>query len=151
MKGYKAFDKGLVCKGKQYAENTDFEEEGGQICGKGMMHFCPRPLDVLRFYEPVDDNGNFREFAKVEALDETVTNDNVKFATKKLHVGAKLSFGELVKASVEYDIEKAEKGNSQTGSYSGNSQTGNCSGNSQTGCCSGNSQTGRRSALKITP
>lgn len=23
MKGYKAFDKGLVCKGKQYAENTE--------------------------------------------------------------------------------------------------------------------------------
>ena len=29
MKGYKAFDKGLVCKGKQYAENTEFEESGG--------------------------------------------------------------------------------------------------------------------------
>ena len=26
MKGYKAFKKGLVCKGKQYAENTVFEE-----------------------------------------------------------------------------------------------------------------------------
>lgn len=26
MKGYKAFDKGLVCRGKQYAENTVFEE-----------------------------------------------------------------------------------------------------------------------------
>lgn len=27
MKGYKAFDKGLVCCGKQYADNTVFEEE----------------------------------------------------------------------------------------------------------------------------
>lgn len=27
MKGYKAFNKGLVCRGKQYAENTIFEEE----------------------------------------------------------------------------------------------------------------------------
>ena len=27
MRGYKAFEKGLICKGKQYAENTVFEEE----------------------------------------------------------------------------------------------------------------------------
>ena len=27
MKGYKAFDKGLICRGKQYAENTVFEEK----------------------------------------------------------------------------------------------------------------------------
>lgn len=26
MKGYKAFDKGLVCRGKQYTKNTVFEE-----------------------------------------------------------------------------------------------------------------------------
>lgn len=25
MKGYKAFEKGLVCRGKQYSENTVFE------------------------------------------------------------------------------------------------------------------------------
>lgn len=27
MKGYKAFNKGLVCRGKRYAENTVFEEK----------------------------------------------------------------------------------------------------------------------------
>lgn len=26
MKGYKAFEKGMICKGKQYSENTIFEE-----------------------------------------------------------------------------------------------------------------------------
>ena len=31
MKGCKAFDNGLVCKGKQYAENTGFEKSGGKI------------------------------------------------------------------------------------------------------------------------
>ena len=35
MKGCKAFDKGLVCKGKQYAENTGCEEEGGAEGGDG--------------------------------------------------------------------------------------------------------------------
>lgn len=32
MKGYKGFEKGLICRGKQYAENTEFEESGGEIC-----------------------------------------------------------------------------------------------------------------------
>ena len=27
MKGYKGFEKGLICKRKQYAENTVFEED----------------------------------------------------------------------------------------------------------------------------
>ena len=44
MKGYKAFDKGLICRGKQYAENTVFEEDKAEICKSG-MHFCKNPLD----------------------------------------------------------------------------------------------------------
>ena len=48
MKGYKAFSKGLVCRGKRYAENTVFEEESAEICKIG-MHFCKNPLDTLDF------------------------------------------------------------------------------------------------------
>ena len=44
MKGYKAFKKGLVCRGKRYAEYTVFEEEDAEICRSG-MHFCKNPLD----------------------------------------------------------------------------------------------------------
>lgn len=29
-KGFKAYGHGLVCRGKQYAENTTFEESGGE-------------------------------------------------------------------------------------------------------------------------
>ena len=39
MKGYKGFEKGLVCQGKQYKENTVFEEDKAEICKSG-MHFC---------------------------------------------------------------------------------------------------------------
>ena len=69
MKGYKAFEKGLICKGKQYAENTIFEEEDAKICRKG-MHFCENPLDVLDYYPIVSDKGEMPEFAEVEALDK---------------------------------------------------------------------------------
>ena len=164
-KGYKAFKPGLICAPdenhiKQYAENTVFEESGGEICGEGMMHYCTYPLDVLAYYPPVCENGTgFTEYAEVEALDEPVTDDKIKYATKKLRVGAKISFGNLVKASVKYVLDRVDKtkngtgycsGNSQTGDYSGNSQTGHYSGNSQTGDYSGNSQTGYRSGNSQT-
>ena len=101
MKGYKAFEKGLICRGKQYAENTVFEEEHTKICESG-MHFCKRPLDVLKYYEPCDSNGNLNDFCEVEALDEALTDDNIKYCTKKLKVGAKIGIVGLIKAEVEY-------------------------------------------------
>jgi hypothetical protein len=104
MKGYKGFRKGLICKGKQYAENTVFEEEA-VICKNG-MHFYKNPFDVLDYYGFVDENGHMNEFAEVEALAETDTNDDKKYCTTKLKVGAKLSFAGFVKACVDFVLEK---------------------------------------------
>ena len=104
MKGYKAFEKGLICKGKQYAENTVFEEEKAEICQSG-MHFCKKPLDVLDYYPLVNENGEITEFAEVEALDDCKTDDNKKYCTKKLKIGAKISFAKLVEASVNFERE----------------------------------------------
>lgn len=100
MKGYKAFSKGLVCRGKRYAENTVFEEESAEICKIG-MHFCKNPLDTLDYYPLIDNKGNITEFAEVEALDDAKTNDNKKFCTKKLKIGAKLNLSQFIKASVD--------------------------------------------------
>ena len=105
MKGYKAFEKGLICKGKQYKENTVFEEEKAEPCVCG-MHFCKKPLDVLNYYPLIDANGNMSEFAEVEALDECKTDDDVKFCTTKLKIGAKIGFPQLVQAAVNFEIEK---------------------------------------------
>nr|DAV68968.1 MAG TPA: hypothetical protein [Caudoviricetes sp.] len=105
MKGYKGFKKGLICKGKQYAENTVFEEEEAVICENG-MHFCKNPFDVLDYYGFVDEKGSMNEFAEVEALAETDTNDNKKYCTTKLKVGAKLSFAGFVKTCVDFVLEK---------------------------------------------
>ena len=83
MKGYKAFDKGLICRGKQYKENTTFKEAKAEICKKG-MHFCKEPLDVLDYYPLVNDEGEISEFAEVESLEKPKTYDNKKFCSKKL-------------------------------------------------------------------
>ena len=101
MKGYKAFGEGMVFRGKQYAENTVFEEPEAEVCKAG-MHFCKQPIDVLRFYTAAEA----KEFAEVEALDEAKTDDGVKYCTKKLRVGAKLSLRDLVKAQVTFVRER---------------------------------------------
>ena len=100
MKGYKGFRKGLICKDKQYAENKIFEEPEANICVNG-MHFCKNPMDVLDHYPLIDDNGEMCEFAEVEALDETLTNDQRKYCTKKLKIGARLSLAEFIRASFD--------------------------------------------------
>ena len=105
MKGYKGFSKGLVCRGKQYAENTVFEESRAVICKSG-LHFCKEPLDVLDYYPMFDENGEMNEFAEVEALEKPVTDDGKKFCTRKLRIGARIDFTELVQASVNFEYEK---------------------------------------------
>ena len=96
MKGYKGFRKGLICKSKQYAENTIFEESEANICV-----FCKNPMDVLDYYPLIDNNGEMCEFSEVEAMDETLTNDEKKYCTKKLKIGARLSLVEFIKASFD--------------------------------------------------
>lgn len=113
MKGYKAFEKGMICKGKQYAENTVFEEDTAEICKSG-MHFCANPLDVLNYYPLIDENGDLSEFAEVESLDEPETDDNQKYCTKKLKIGAKLSLAGFIKSSFEFIKESCETDNEKT-------------------------------------
>ena len=108
MKGYKGFSKGLVCRNKQYAENTVFEEEKAVICNSG-MHFCENPFDVLDYYPLLDGDCKPNEFAEVEALADVKTDDNKKFCTTKLKIGAKLDFAGFVKACFNFVYEKATK------------------------------------------
>ena len=134
LNGYKAFDPGMICKGKQYQENTDYEEEGGKICEKGMMHYCVNPFDVLNFYPLVNDSGKISDFAAVESLEEPVSGDDGKFATKKLHIGIKLGLAGFVNACIDY-IKKetivnapsstVESDSAQIGSSGNYAQIGN--------------------------
>ena len=105
-KGYKAFDPGLICRGKQYTENTTFEESGNvAACKEGMMHYCQNPFDCLNHYDLVNSDGKFSDFAEVEALGD-IKRDGTKSATNKIHIGAKLGLKGFIKAAVDFTIEK---------------------------------------------
>ena len=123
MKGFKGFEKDFSCRGKQYEENTTYEEHGVGCCHKGVMHFCEDPWEVLNHYDLVDGNGNFSEFAEVEALGQ-VWNDGEKRATNKIHVGEKLGLKGFLKACIDFTLEKTNGTN-----LSGNSAKIGSSGN----------------------
>ena len=155
MKGYKGFYPGLICEPdnehkKQYAENTVYEEDEAECCRSG-MHFCKYPLDVFGYYPPVTDKG-VSEYAEVEALDKPVTDDEKKYCSKKLKIGAKIGIPALVQASVEYiknNIVETKK-ESATGNCSAATNTGYYSAATNTGYYSAATNTGDRSAATNT-
>ena len=164
MKGYKGFNPGLICKDKQYQENTVFEEPEAKICEKG-MRFCENPFDVLDYYDLIRSDGTQNEFAEVEALDEPKTDDKKKFCSRKLKIGVKLGLSGFIKACVDFVLEKTiaempsenvdsgysakigssgdyarigSSGNSAKIGSSGDYAQINCTGSDSVICCAGN-------------
>ena len=149
MKGYKGFSHGMVCRGKQYQENTEFTEPEAKICESG-MHFCPNPFDVWSFYPPTDENGNLNEFAEVEAMDDPQTDDGIKYCSRRLRIGAKLDLPGFIKASVDFIFEHVKSTDSNTGDRSVATNTGNYSASTNTGNYSASTNTGNYSAATNT-
>ena len=110
MKGYKAYNKGLICRNKQYKIGEVFEEDRAEACLCG-MHYCENPLDCLDYYPLIDSEGNFVEMTEIEDLDSEnrKTENNRKFCTKKLKIGTKVSLGEIIKAGFEFLFEKSKE------------------------------------------
>ena len=149
MKGYKGFKPDFTCRGKQYAENTIFEEPEAEIRKSG-MHFCTNPFDVLEHYGFVNNKGEINEFAEVEALDEPKTDDGKKYTSKKLKIGAKIGIDGLVKAFVDMTLEKTNvSGNvpaTNAGDYSAATNAGDYSAATNTGRWSAATNVGYQSA-----
>lgn len=93
------------------------------------MHFCQNPFDVLDYYGFVNSKAEINEFAEVEALDDCKTDDNKKYTTKKLKIGAKIGISGLIKAFVDVTLSKVktEKAATNTGDCSAATNTGNYS------------------------
>ena len=149
--GYKAFNPGMICRGKQYEENAVFEEPEAKICNTG-MHYCKNPFDVLDYYGFVNDDAEINEFAEVEALADEETDDGRKFCTTKLKIGAKLSIHNFVNAFVEFTLKRTngKSAATNTGNWSTATNTGNQSAATNTGNWSAATNTGNWSAATNT-
>lgn len=126
-KGYKAFNPDFTCNGKQYEENTIYEEKGSEICKAGEMHYCENPFDVLNYYPLVNGSGEISEFAEVEPLGKIFRKEN-KSATNKLRIKAKLGLKGFIKACIDFILEKTiEENENNAENDNGNNSARICS------------------------
>jgi len=92
------------------------------LCNKG-FHFCENPFDVFGYYAP--SNSRFCIVEGVNVSDEKESDS--KKCSKKLTVNAEIGLFGLIKAGVEYIIEKVDFDNakeSNTGYQSAATNTG---------------------------
>ena len=110
MKMYKGFDKDLKCRDFQYEIGKTYEEPTAELCEKG-FHACEYPLDVFGYYAPSD----MSRYCEVDLDDvsDKKNNEDSKRCGRKIAVKAEIGIAGLVKAAVEYTMEKAILGNSE--------------------------------------
>lgn len=143
IKSYKGFNKNMTCRGFQYEEGKEYEEEIIEVCDHG-FHACEYPLDCLNYYYP-----NESVYHEVEQSGEIQKhNDDTKVASTKIKIGAEISIAGLVKAAIEYTVKRVKKdaesdekhgASSATGDYGASSATGDCGASSATGYCGASS------------
>ena len=145
IKAYKGFNKDMTCRGFQYEEGKEYETENAIACNEG-FHACEYPLDVFRYYNPVESV--FHEVEQSGDVDRD--NEDTKICSTKIKIGTSINIAGIVKASIEYIKARCEKSNNSeekgeilesTGDWSANSATGYGSANVSTGDeCSNNAE-----------
>ena len=158
---YKAMDKNMMCRGKQYEVGKTYHEDKADCCHAG-MHACEIPLDVLHYY-PLMDSPRFFEVECGGNMDKS--NEDSKLACTELTVKGEVNFAGLVKATVNAVFNRVKgkepfssgdystagsSGNSSTAGSSGNSSTAGSSGDYSTAAASGDSSTAGSSGNSST-
>lgn len=126
MKAYKGFNHDMTCRGYKFEEGKTYTEDKAELCKSG-FHACLDPLEVLRYYDPCDSEGNLRKYHEVELEDvDDKREDDTKVCGKKITIGAELNFADIAKAHVEFVKENLdkEKAKNSTGYYSAATNTG---------------------------
>ena len=141
VKSYKGFNKDMTCRGFQYEEGKEYEEESVEVCDHG-FHACEYPLDCLNYYSP-----NESVYHEVEQSGEIQKhNDDTKVASTKIKIGAEISIAGLVKAAIEYTVKRVNKEAESDENHGASSATGDCGASSATGNKGASSATGYKGA-----
>ena len=145
VKSYKGFNKDMTCRGFQYEEGKEYEEESVEVCDHG-FHACEYPLDCLNYYSP-----NESVYHEVEQSGEIQKhNDDTKVASTKIKIGAEISIAGLVKAAIEYTVKRVNKEAESDENHGASSATGDCGASSANGNCGASSATGDYGASSAT-
>ena len=106
MRGYKAFNKDLTCRGMQYEVGKEYKFNGEPIPCRQGFHFCETIADCYEFYPMSDDT----RICEVEATGD-IAKDGIKRVTN------------VIKILAEITCDNLRKGNTGT-SNSGYSNSG---------------------------
>jgi len=102
IKGFKGFNKGLVCRNFKYKVGETYKEKKQiSLCNRG-FHFCQSPFDVLHYYPYKFEE---TEFCKVEGSGKIKSDDN-KTCCSEILIKGKLKFTDLIELGVEYINKK---------------------------------------------
>ena len=131
---YKAMDKNMQCRGKQYEVGKTYHEDKADCCHAG-MHACENPLDVLHYYSVADG----ARFFRVECGgDVSKDGKDSKFACTELTVKGELKITDFAKIGVEAVMKRvAKKAADAKEKASGDCSTGAASGDCSTAEVSG--------------
>ena len=127
---YKAMDKNMQCRGKQYEVGKTYHEDKADCCIAG-MHACENPLDVLHYY-PLRDGPRFFEVECGGNVDKS--GEDSKLACTELTVKGEVNFAGLVKAAVNAVFNRVKgKEHFSSGDYSTAGSSGDYSTAAATG------------------
>ena len=149
---YKAMNKNMQCRGKQYEVGKTYHEDKADCCNAG-MHACENPLDVLHYY-PLKDGPRFFEVECGGNVDKS--GEDSKLACTELTVKGEVNFAGLVKATVNAVFNRAKgkepfsSGDYSTAGSSGYYSTAGSSGDYSTAGSSGCSSTAGSSGYYST-
>ena len=130
---YKAMDKNMKCRGKQYEVGKTYHEDKADCCHAG-MHACENPLDVLHYY-PLKDSPRFFEVECGGSVDKSV--EDSKLACTELTVKGEVNFAGLVKATLNAVFNRVKgKEPFSSGDYSTAGSSGRYSTAGSSGYCS---------------
>jgi hypothetical protein len=146
MKTYKGFNKDMTCKGFQYEEGKEYTQDKAKVRETG-FHACKYPLDCFSHYEPW--NSVYHEVEQTGEIDESNTNDT-KVSSSKIKIGARIDIAGLVKAAIEYTMERIKPEAKSTGYKGASSATGDFGASSATGDFGASSATGYKGASSAT-
>ena len=107
IKSFKGFKHDMTCKVFQYKQGESYEEDTAIVCKKG-FHACEYPLDCFKYYNPAES-----VFHEVEQSGKIDRDCDTKTASTKIKIGAEINIAGMVKAAIEYTVNRANK---ETGS-----------------------------------
>ena len=119
MKAFKGFTKDLKCRDFQFEEGKTYEEPEASLCVKG-FHACENPLDCFNYYFP---NKSVFHSVELDGVSDEHEGDS-KVCARRITIGARLHFFDMIKAGVQFVFEKLEKEKATTGDSAHAATTG---------------------------